>query len=819
MPQPDCPDRDTLEKLLLGNVPSGRAEGLEEHLLSCDDCSKVAETIHETDDLTLAFASEENIECDEEILAAAIQRAKQLRSHVETVESDETINGKSPVPAENAADSPGSPSLGEEIDFLAPAEHPDEIGRLGGYRALEVLGAGGMGIVFRAEDPMLKRQIALKVMKPVIAASKSARRRFIREAQAAAAIEHGNIVSIYQVGEERNVPYIAMQLLHGESLQKRLEREQKLDQREVLRIGREVATGLEAAHKRELIHRDIKPDNIWLEEGTGRVKIVDFGLVRGASDDAGLTRSGMVLGTPRYMAPEQALGQTVDHRCDLFSLGSVLYHLATGKAPFEGDNLTATLIAVAQQDPQPVEQIRPRIRPGLSRLIRRLLSKDRDQRPQSAAAVSQAIADIEQELAAEEAGQQQLDETRELGLPPIRVVKPGRVAKPKSGQPFLVGGSIVAIVLTIFFGLWAAGFIVKVEAEDGTLVVEVTGNDFVTSVQGKRVTIKNTETGETIGIDLNTPEVAQRLKPGRYQFQFTTDSGLTAKTDRFTVRSGVDEVVKVWWEPKGVQANMARTNTTLQHVPFDVLFDVPQRVIGVRELPETTFDNDRPEICLDAGAVNDTSQLRIIRLWFQTEDLVPSQTNSNLYLPRTIDAWVPSESMPRGGVEIVQEPVPAGLVALRPRSRLADGVYCLVEESIDDGAKLPRLSAPFTIRGVGKPTIDTTSVAIRGDQAVFQIRIRNKGKGTLNDGRMVVTLQRVTSGRSVFSGRFQPKLGEIPPGETSDVELQISATKTPPGRYYFTVSVCQTHWNGDQNKMTEGKSEEFELPPSASPEK
>ncbi len=195
-----------------------------------------------------------------------------------------------------------------------------------------------------------------------------------------------------------------MPFLKGESLKTRLEREGRLQQSEVVRIGKEVAAGLAAAHDRGLIHRDIKPDNIWIEEKTGRAKILDFGLVRSVSDDAELTQSGMVLGTPKYMAPEQAQGQNVDHRCDLFSLGSVLYHLATGKPAFEGNNLTATLMAVVHHEPRPIEAVSPDIHPQLAELITELVKKDREQRPQSASLVSQRLADIEQTLRNPSAG-------------------------------------------------------------------------------------------------------------------------------------------------------------------------------------------------------------------------------------------------------------------------------------------------------------------------------------------------------------------------------------------------------------------------------
>ena len=165
-----------------------------------------------------------------------------------------------------------------------------------------------------------------------------------------------------------------------------------------MRIGRQVAEGLQAAHERGLIHRDIKPDNIWLEERTGWAKILDFGLVRTSADDAGLTQSGMVLGTPRYMAPEQAQGHAVDHRCDLFSLGTVLYQLAAGSPAFHGNNLAATLMAVAHADPQPLASLCPNLDDGLAALVDKLLSKDPEQRPQTAAQLALALAEIERAM-------------------------------------------------------------------------------------------------------------------------------------------------------------------------------------------------------------------------------------------------------------------------------------------------------------------------------------------------------------------------------------------------------------------------------------
>jgi len=400
-----CPTPKELLNLLNGASDSESAHEVESHLLNCESCARTAETLFPEAEVT-AFRNASPIPFDDPrdpaLVESVIDRAKAFRTNASTSFPEQTQIGKLMEDDEVAQESPQkrdeSGLSDDDLSYLAPAQQPDEIGRLGDYRILQVLGRGGMGVVFRAEDPRLKRQVALKVMKPSIAASRSAKDRFLREAQFTASIEHDHIVHIYQVGEDRGVPFIAMPFLKGESLKTKLEREGRISQSEVVRIGKEVAAGLAAAHDRGLIHRDIKPDNIWIEEKTGRAKILDFGLVRSVSDDTELTQSGMVLGTPKYMAPEQAQGQNVDHRCDLFSLGSVLYHLATGKPAFEGNNLTATLMAVVHQEPQPIEAVSPDIHPQLATLIAELVKKDRDQRPQSASLVSQRLADIEQAL-------------------------------------------------------------------------------------------------------------------------------------------------------------------------------------------------------------------------------------------------------------------------------------------------------------------------------------------------------------------------------------------------------------------------------------
>ena len=194
-----------------------------------------------------------------------------------------------------ATDPPPLETTQERSLFLAPPQQPDEIGRLGGYRVLKELGRGGMGIVYKAEDPKLKRLVALKVMLPRLAADAAARQR-LREAQAMAAVHHDHIVTIYQVDEDNGVPFLAMEFLHGMPLDQWLKDGRKATIAQVLRMGREIAEGLAAAHERGLIHRDIKPGNIWLDsDHKGRVKILDFGLARVGTEDVHLTRSGAIV--------------------------------------------------------------------------------------------------------------------------------------------------------------------------------------------------------------------------------------------------------------------------------------------------------------------------------------------------------------------------------------------------------------------------------------------------------------------------------------------------------------------------------------------
>jgi eukaryotic-like serine/threonine-protein kinase len=381
-----CPDDQALLRFALGLGSEEEAEPWERHLAGCPNCLARLSKLRAEDQFVEALhAQAEGTEPADPAVATLMRRL-----------------GNLPAPAglASAATLPPSDSLDAEVlRVLGPAQAPDEIGRLGSYRVLRVLGSGGMGVVFEAEDVMLRRRVALKTMKPGLAATASARQRFLREARAMAALSHDHVVPVLHVGEERDLPFVVMPLLEGATLEERLQREEPLPIGEVLRIGKEVAVGLAAAHERGLVHRDVKPANVWLEAGTGRVKILDFGLARATAQAAGQTSTGVVLGTPSYMAPEQAQGQPVDPRCDLFSLGCVLYRMTTGQVPFTGADSFATLMAVVGHQPPPPVRLAPALPPRLSDLIMRLLAKRPAARPASAQAVADALDAIAREPA------------------------------------------------------------------------------------------------------------------------------------------------------------------------------------------------------------------------------------------------------------------------------------------------------------------------------------------------------------------------------------------------------------------------------------
>jgi serine/threonine-protein kinase len=334
---------------------------------------------------------------------------------------------------------------GAGLDFLAPSDWPDSLGRLGPYEVKGVLGRGGMGLVLKAVDPALTRTVAIKVLSTHLATCGAARQRFLREARAAAAVVHEHVAAVHAVDEADSLPYLVMEYVPGRSLQERLDRGGPLSLPEVLRIGMQVAAGLAAAHAQGLVHRDVKPANILLENGVERARLTDFGLARAVAD-AALTQSGVVAGTPQYMAPEQARGEAVDHRADLFSLGSTLYAMCTGHPPFRAESAVAVLRRVSDEEPRPVRELNSEVPAWLAAIITRLHAKDPTQRFQTAAEVAellaQCLAHVQQPLA--------------VPVPPALEARTGRRGRAHypHWRAVLVAGFLAALVAGAL-ALWA----------------------------------------------------------------------------------------------------------------------------------------------------------------------------------------------------------------------------------------------------------------------------------------------------------------------------------------------------------------------------
>jgi serine/threonine-protein kinase len=279
---------------------------------------------------------------------------------------------------------------GVNLDFLQATNTAGSLGRLGNYEILEVLGRGGMGVVLKAFDPALHRPVAIKVLAAAFAGSEAARKRFAREAQAAAAVIHDHVVPVHAVDATFTPPYLVMAFIAGQSLQDRVDRSGPLGLREILRIGMQTAAGLAAAHAQGIVHRDIKPANIMLENGIERVRITDFGLAR-AIDDASVTQAGVLAGTPQYMAPEQARGEVIDQRADLFALGSTMYFMCTGRPPFRGEGGMAVIRQVSDIEPVAIRALNPDIPAWVEGIVRKLHAKNPSDRFGSAAEVADLL--------------------------------------------------------------------------------------------------------------------------------------------------------------------------------------------------------------------------------------------------------------------------------------------------------------------------------------------------------------------------------------------------------------------------------------------
>jgi serine/threonine protein kinase/dienelactone hydrolase len=328
-------------------------------------------------------------------------------------------------------------SVSQTRTILKPMEELLPGTTLGGkYKILEILGRGGMGIVYRAEDTKLKRNVALKFLPPELIQNEEARERFVLEARSAAALSHPNICTIHEIDEEGDRSFIAMEYVEGHTLREKIDKS-PLELERALEMAKQVAGGLEEAHKKGIIHRDIKSSNIMVTE-KGHAKIMDFGLAK-VKGGTLLTRKGTTLGTVAYMSPEQARGEEVDHRSDIWSLGVVLYEMLSGQLPFKGERETSILYSVVHEEPKPLKEIKRNLPPELQQIINRALKKKQESRYASAAEMLNDLKKYQDVLRAEE-----------LGAFNLRTLL-RRLRRPRVAIPVICAVLLIALASVWFF--------------------------------------------------------------------------------------------------------------------------------------------------------------------------------------------------------------------------------------------------------------------------------------------------------------------------------------------------------------------------------
>ena len=404
---------------------------IQAHLETCPDCQQ------RLSDLVAQPGDWEDVG---EQLATANQLTMSPELAEKLAQSCSQIVPTSEFPREDSLTP--SPAAGYDwTQVLDRPTHPEMLGRIDQFEIESRLGQGGMGMVLKGFDRELNRPVAIKVLAPHLASNGTARKRFAREAQAAAAVVHPNVVPIYAVNQSAERPYLVMQLVPGQSLQSVVDERGPLPARDVVRIGMQIADGLTAAHQQGLIHRDVKPANVLTERDVNRVMITDFGLAR-AVDDVGMTQTGWLAGTPHYMSPEQARGDELDPRSDLFSLGSLMYFLAAGRVPFRAERSYGVIQKIIHEEPPSVRELNDEVPEMLAVIIERLLSKSPADRFRTAEDVSHCLRNYLAHL------------QQPLLIPPPAELLPVRQSAPPRWRPLAVGMSAVVLSAAAAFWGW-----------------------------------------------------------------------------------------------------------------------------------------------------------------------------------------------------------------------------------------------------------------------------------------------------------------------------------------------------------------------------
>ena len=548
MPNQPCYDQGIFSRFLDEQVNEHEEAKILTHIASCDKCRGALER-----------------------LAGNKEVLEDIQQHL----ADQDIGlGMADTQDVNAEDS--NRDLRKVKDLLAPTDDPKMLGRLGGYEVLGVIGRGSAGIVVKALDTRLNRFVAIKLLAPAYSNNGCSRRRFEREGRAIASVKDPHVVPIHSVDEFQGTPYIVMQYMPDGSLYQRIQKKGPLSTNEVVCIGMQVAKGLAAAHDRGIVHRDVKPANVLLENGVDNAMVTDFGLAR-VVDEATMTRSGSISGTPQYMSPEQAMGERVDPRSDLFSLGSVMYAASTGHAPFKSESVFGVIKKVCDSDPKPILEFNPDIDAWLVAFIERLQSKQPDQRFESADEVANFLS---QELAHMQNPAMVAQPTRDWWHEK-KITKPVKPTKQSSSANKRSRTKTMAFAMVAIAALAIGGF--GFGAFDGLLGSSNSGGwlSFLSPVQDQ-------EEKELPRFE-NTVETTIDVKDGGALFLKTNFGSVDVKThDKETVEMHMLQIVESESEDT---ANRIFAATTMTYDASEVDMETPKIKKGRDAIIVAEFPN------------------------------------------------------------------------------------------------------------------------------------------------------------------------------------------------------------------------------------
>ena len=558
-----CPAETTLIDFSSGTLDDHQAAVLAGHVTACSKCQSRIDSLSFPDPLLTSLRALSGHLCvPDELSQSLIQRLRE-----QPVSPPDDKQGAAISAHQSSPKSSPACSL---VRMFQPSLSAEELGRVPGYRILNELGHGGMGVVFRAEDLALHREVAIKFMHPELAFSESHAARFLREARTMAAVQSEYLVPIYSVQEYAasfgSLPFIVMPLLRGQSLWDRLQAPIPIS--ETLHIGIQILRALRDIHRGRIVHRDLKPANIWLEYAaeedaepdlerstlqqtrSPRVKVMDLGLVRVESEETRLTQSGGLAGTPAYMSPEQARSETsLDHRSDLFSFGAVLYEMLYGEKAFGGESNFSILKNVTEAVPGMPAENNSGVPLDLTMYVLRLLSKNREDRPSSAAEALAELEKIASRLATPQEDSADNRKTMVAAVHENAAKKKEKTGNRRTGKrvlPLLIGALLTGL-------LAFAGFMIRQQTAHGTLVVETDDNS---------LDVRITQNGITL-IDSSKARSFE-LSAGEYEVQLvdSKDDSTVISAQKLTIQRKNQAPVHIRLEGSTEQPKTPNTSTT-----------------------------------------------------------------------------------------------------------------------------------------------------------------------------------------------------------------------------------------------------------------